>query len=156
MRIRMPLLAGTVLSLAAVAAVASQDPGPAAFPGMSIRHPLASYLALAAAPFGNGLELFALVAFIYAACILIASWRHERRQHRGTAARRRLAQRGGQGQPVTPQPRTAGPDPLPRRSVPQACPREGGRRIGPDPQRTGDRQGPSLAPTPRIDRRIGG
>ena len=102
MRIRMPLLAGTVLSLAAVAAVASQDPGPAAFPGMSIRHPLASYLALAAAPFGNGLELFALVAFIYAACILIASWRHERRQHRGTAARRRPAQRGGQGQPVSP------------------------------------------------------
>ena len=105
MRIRMPLLAGTVLSLAAVAAVASQDPGPAAFPGMSIRHPLASYLALAAAPFGNGLELFALVAFIYAACILIASWRHERHQHRGTAARRRPAQRGGQGHPVTPQPR---------------------------------------------------
>jgi hypothetical protein len=101
----MPLLAGTVLSLAAVAAVASQDPGPAAFPVMSIRHPLASYLALAPAPFGNGLELFALVAFIYAACILIASWRHERRQHRRTAARRRPAQRGGQGQPVTPQPR---------------------------------------------------
>src|SRR5512142_1316555 len=55
MRIRMPLLAGTVLSLAAVAAVASQDPGPATLPVMSIRHPLASYLALAAAPFGNGL-----------------------------------------------------------------------------------------------------
>lgn len=104
MIIRMPLLVGTVLSLAAVAAVASQDPGPAAFPGMSIRHPLASYLALAAAPFGNGLELFALVAFIYAACIVIASWRHER-QHRGTAARRRPAERGGQGHSVTPQPR---------------------------------------------------
>ena len=37
MRIRMPLLVGTVLSLAAVAAVASQDPGPVAFPRMSIR-----------------------------------------------------------------------------------------------------------------------
>ena len=95
MRIRVPLLAGTVLSLAAVAAVASQDPGPVALPGMSIRHPLASYRALAAAPFGNGLELFALVAFIYAVCIFIASWRHERRPHRGTAARRRPAQRGG-------------------------------------------------------------
>jgi len=107
MRIRTPLLAGTVLSLAAVAAVASQDPGPVAFPGLSIRHPLASYRALAAAPFGNGLELFALVAFIYAACILVASWRHERRRHRGTAARRRPAQRARQGQPVTPQPRSA-------------------------------------------------
>jgi hypothetical protein len=105
MRIRMPLLAGTVLSLAAVAAVASQDPGPAALPGMSIRHPLASYRALAAAPSGNGLELFAMVAFIYAACIFIASWRHQRRQRRGTAARRRPAQRGGRGQPVRPQPR---------------------------------------------------
>jgi hypothetical protein len=80
MRIRMPLLAGTVLSLAAVA---SQDPGPVDFPRMSIRHPLASYQALAAAPFGNGPELFALVVFIYASCILTASWRHERRQHRG-------------------------------------------------------------------------
>ena len=107
MRIRVPLLAGTVLSLAAVAAVASQDPGPVAFPGLSIRHPLASYRALAAAPFGNGLELFALVAFIYAACIFIASWRHERRRHRGTAARRRPTQRAGQGQPVTLQPRLA-------------------------------------------------
>src|SRR5690348_9018246 len=106
MRIRVPLLAGTVLSLAAVAAVASQDPGPVALPGMSIRHPLASYRALAAAPFGNGLELFALVAFIYAVCIFIASWRHER-HHRGTAARRRPARRGGQGRPVTPRPRPA-------------------------------------------------
>ena len=41
------LAAGTVLSLAAVAAIASQDPGPAAFPRLSARHPLASYLALA-------------------------------------------------------------------------------------------------------------
>ena len=105
MRIRMPLLAGTVLSLAAVAAVASQDPGPVAFPVMSVRHPLASYRALAAAPFGNGLELFALVAFMYAACIFIASWRHERRRHRRTAARWRPARRGGQGRPVAPTPR---------------------------------------------------
>ena len=48
------LAAGTVLSLAAVAAIASQDPGPAAFPRLSARHPLASYRALADAPFGNG------------------------------------------------------------------------------------------------------
>ena len=44
------LAAGTVLSLAAVAAIASQDPGPAAFPRLSARHPLAAYRALAAAP----------------------------------------------------------------------------------------------------------
>ena len=53
------LAAGTVLSLAAVSAIASQDPGPAPFPRVSARHPLAAYLALAAAPTGNGLELFA-------------------------------------------------------------------------------------------------
>jgi hypothetical protein len=131
MRIRMPLLAGTVLNLAAVAAIASQDPGPVTFPRMSIRHPLASYLALAAAPFGNGLELFALVAFIYAACILIVSWRHERRQQRGKAAQWRPAQHCGQGQPVTPQPRPAGPDPLPRPFAQQAFPLEGRRGTKP-------------------------
>jgi hypothetical protein len=71
--------AGTVLSLAAAAAIARNDPGPAAFPRMSVRHPLASYRALAAAPFGNGLELFALVAAIFAACIFVAAWRQARR-----------------------------------------------------------------------------
>ena len=73
------LAAGTVLSLAAVAAIASQDPGPAAFPRLSARHPLASYRALADAPTGNGAELFALVAFIFAVCIFVAGWRHARR-----------------------------------------------------------------------------
>ena len=154
MRIRMPLLVGTVLSLAAVAAVASQDPGPVAFPRMSIRHPLASYQALAAAPFGNGPELFALVAFIYAACILAASWRHERRQHRGTAAGRRPARRGGQSQPVTPQPPAAGPDPLPRRPAPHACLADGRPGTRPDPQRPRAQQGP-VTGAPPIDHRIG-
>ena len=74
-----PLAAGMVLSLAAVAAIASQDPGPASFPRLSPRHPLAAYMALAAAPFGNGLELFALVAFIFAVCIFVAGWRKARR-----------------------------------------------------------------------------
>jgi hypothetical protein len=80
------LAAGTVLSLAAVAAIASQDPGPASFPRMSARHPLASYLALASVPTGNGLELFTLftlVAFIFAACIFVAGWRHARRHGPG-------------------------------------------------------------------------
>jgi hypothetical protein len=76
---RIPLAAGTVLSLVAVAAIASQDPGPATFPRVSARDPLASYRALAAAPTGNGLELFALVAFIYFACIFVAGWGHARR-----------------------------------------------------------------------------
>ena len=73
------LATGTVLSLAAVAAIARLDPGPAAFPRLSARHPVASYMALAAAPFGNGVELFALVAFIFAVCIFVAGWRHARR-----------------------------------------------------------------------------
>ncbi len=73
------LAAGTVLSLVAVAALASQDPGPAAFPRLPARDPLASYRALADAPFGNGLELFALVAFIFAVCIFVAGWRRARR-----------------------------------------------------------------------------
>jgi hypothetical protein len=75
--------AGTVLSLAAVAAIACQDPGPVAFPRMSVRDPLASYRALADAPFGNGVELFALVAFIFAACIFVAGWRKARRPDPG-------------------------------------------------------------------------
>ena len=73
------LAAGTVLSLAAVAAIASQDRGPVSFPRVSARHPLAAYMALAAAPTGNGLELFALVAFIFAVCIFVAGWRRARR-----------------------------------------------------------------------------
>ena len=76
---RIALAAGTVLSLAAVAAIASQDPGPAAFPRISARHPLTSYRALADAPTGNGAELFALVAFIFAVCVFVAGWRHARR-----------------------------------------------------------------------------
>jgi hypothetical protein len=79
MRIGVPLAAGTVLSLAAVAATASQDPGPAAFPHMSARHPLASYPALAAAPFGNWWELFALVALINTARLFAWGLRGARR-----------------------------------------------------------------------------
>jgi len=83
MRIGVPLTAGTVLSLGAVAAIASQDPGPASFPRMQARHPLASYLALAAAPFGNGWELFALVALIHSACLFVWGLRDARRRDRG-------------------------------------------------------------------------
>ncbi len=77
------LATGTVLSLAAVAAIASQDPGPASFPRLPAGHPLASYRALAGAPTGNGLEPSGLVAFIFAACIFVAGWRHARRSDPG-------------------------------------------------------------------------
>ena len=80
---RTALAAGTVLNLVAVAAIASQDPGPAAFPRISAQDPLASYRALAGAPTGNDLELFALVAFIFAVCIFVAGWRHARRRSPG-------------------------------------------------------------------------
>ena len=80
---RVALAAGTVLSLGAVAAIASQDPGPVSGPRLSARHPLASYLALAAAPFGNGWELFALVALIYSACLFVWGLRDARRRARG-------------------------------------------------------------------------
>ena len=78
---RIPLAAGTVLSLAAVAVIARNDPGTAAFTRLPARHPLASYRALADAQFGNGLELFALVAFIYFACMFAAGWRQARRRN---------------------------------------------------------------------------
>jgi hypothetical protein len=74
MSIRVPLAAGTVLSLAAVAAIASQDPGPVLLPRLPGRQVLASYLTLAAAPFGNGWELFALVASICATCLFVWGW----------------------------------------------------------------------------------
>jgi hypothetical protein len=83
MSMRASLAAGTVLSLGAVAAIASQDPGPASVPRLSVRRPLGSYLALAAAPFGNGWELFALVALIYAACLFAWGLRDARRDGRG-------------------------------------------------------------------------
>jgi hypothetical protein len=76
---RIALTAGTVLSLAAVAVIASQDPGPVSFPRLPARHPVAPYRALADAPTGNGLELFAMAASICAVCIFVAGWRHARR-----------------------------------------------------------------------------
>ena len=76
MSIRGPLFAGTILSFGAVALAARFDPGPVAFPPLSARDLLGSYRALADTPFGNGTELFALVAFIYFTCFLAAGlWR---------------------------------------------------------------------------------
>ena len=78
MSVMRPFIAGTVLSLGAVAGLAHFDPGRVAFPHLSPRHLVASYMALADAPFGNGLELFALVAVIFAACFLMAGWWQQR------------------------------------------------------------------------------
>jgi hypothetical protein len=49
------------------------------FPHLSARHPLASYMTLAAAPLGSAWELAALVAVVFAACFLVAGWRRARR-----------------------------------------------------------------------------
>jgi len=79
MAIRAPLAAGAAVNLAAVSGLACLDPGTVPFPHLSARHPLASYMALAAAPTGNGWELLTLVAFIFAACFLVSGWRRHRR-----------------------------------------------------------------------------
>ena len=79
MRIIAPAATGTGISTAAVTGLACLDPSPSwGFPVLSARHPLASYTALAAAPLGSGWELFALVAFILAACFLVSALRQRR------------------------------------------------------------------------------
>jgi hypothetical protein len=83
--VRRGLVAGTVLSLIvvgawSVAGAATMGPAPALH--LSVHHPVASYLALAAAPTGNGLELFAVVAFIYGVCLFLAGWRRARGDRR--------------------------------------------------------------------------
>jgi hypothetical protein len=82
--IRVPFITGTAASCAAVSGLACLDPGPAVFPHLSARHPVADYLALANAAPGNGLELFALVAFIFFACFLPSAARRARRAGRSS------------------------------------------------------------------------
>jgi hypothetical protein len=82
MTARAPLITGTVLSLAVTAAwawLSSLTIGPAGPLHLTWRHPAASYLALAAAPTGNGPELFSAVAAICALCLLVSGWRRHRR-----------------------------------------------------------------------------
>jgi hypothetical protein len=79
--VRAPLITGTVLSLAVVSAwswMAALTEGPAA-PLHLGRDLVSDYAQLAAAPTGNGLELFAVVAVIYALCLLASGWRQLRR-----------------------------------------------------------------------------
>jgi hypothetical protein len=72
------LATGTVLSMVVTGAwsvTAAATMGPVTALHLSWRHPAASYLSLAAAPAGNGLELFTVVVVIYALCLLRAAWR---------------------------------------------------------------------------------
>jgi hypothetical protein len=80
MSVRAPLIAGTVLSLAVVSAwswMASLTIGPAG-PLHLTRDLSSDYAQLASAPTGNAAELFAVVAVIYALCLLVSGWRRRR------------------------------------------------------------------------------
>jgi len=86
MSTRAALAAGTALSVAVTSAwawTASVAIGPA--PPLHLSRDLVSdYAQLAAAPAGNGWELFAVVAVIYAACLLASGWRRNRAQARAS------------------------------------------------------------------------
>ena len=80
MSVRAPLITGTVLSLVVVAAwswsaALTEDPATPLHLDRDLR---ADYAQLAAASAGNGWELFAVVAAIYALCLLISGWRRQR------------------------------------------------------------------------------
>ena len=73
---------GLIISLAVTAGwawLSSVAVGPAGPMNLTLHHPAASYLALAAAPTGNAWELFAVVAFIFTVCFLVTGWRRARR-----------------------------------------------------------------------------
>ena len=75
------LAAGTVLSMAVTGAwsiLAAAAIGPAPALHLDWHHPVASYLALAAAPAGNAAELFAVTAVIYTVCLFTAARRRAR------------------------------------------------------------------------------
>ena len=81
MSVRAPLITGTVLSLAVVSAwswssALTEGPAVPLHLGRDLR---SDYAQLAAAPTGNGPELLAVVAVIYALCLLVSGWRQQRR-----------------------------------------------------------------------------
>jgi hypothetical protein len=84
MSTRAALAAGTALSAAVTSAwawMASAAIGPV--PPLRLgRNLVSDYAQLAAAPAGNGWELFAAVAVIYALCLLVSGWRRSRAQAR--------------------------------------------------------------------------
>jgi hypothetical protein len=77
---RAALVSGTVLSVAVTSAwavTADLTKGPVT-PLHLGRNLASDYAQLAAAPAGNGPELFAVIAFIYFACLLVSGWRRQR------------------------------------------------------------------------------
>jgi hypothetical protein len=81
MSVRSPLIAGTVLSVAAVSAwswMASLTIGPAA-PLHLTRDLPSDYAQMVSAPTGNAAGLFAVVAFIFTACLLVSGRRRRRK-----------------------------------------------------------------------------
>jgi hypothetical protein len=89
MPMRAALITGTVVSLATVSAwsvAATATIGSVPPLHLDWRHHFTgSYLALAAAPTGNAIELFAVVAFIYTACLFCAGMRARGRRERERA-----------------------------------------------------------------------
>ena len=77
MSVRAPLITGTVLSLAVVSAWSwsSALTEGSAMPLHLGRDLRSDYVQLAAAPTGNAWGLFAVVAVIYALCLLASGWR---------------------------------------------------------------------------------
>ena len=75
------LAAGTVLALLVTgvwSVTAAATIGDAPPMHLTWHHPLASYLALAAGPAGNGWALFGVLSVIYTLCLLIEGWRRSR------------------------------------------------------------------------------
>lgn len=82
MSIRGPLVTGTIVSLAVTAAwawLSALTIGPSGPLDLTWRHPVASYVMLAAAPTGNGLELAGVITLIFAASFFVAGLRRMRR-----------------------------------------------------------------------------
>jgi hypothetical protein len=76
------LITGTILSMAVTAALAwlsALTVGPSAPLHLTWQRPLASYVALAAAPTGKAWELFIVTGTIFAACFLVAGLRQRHR-----------------------------------------------------------------------------
>lgn len=83
MSARAALAAGTAVSFAVTAAWSYLASLAASHRQARLGRDLpADYARLAAAPTGNGWELFAVLAVIYAACLLVSGWR----RHRGGGA----------------------------------------------------------------------
>jgi hypothetical protein len=97
MGIRAALVTGTVLSLAAVSAWSLSAAGTIGAPGpLHLSRDLpGDYAALASAPTGNGMALFAVVALIYAACFLVSGLRRFRRERTAVLEPERARQDDG-------------------------------------------------------------